>query len=78
MTQHEYAFDVKLFAVVRVTAASVDEARGAIGRLLDCEPFNVRFSDRSASLVVTEASAYTDDDGPDLFEIDGEFVAAHR
>lgn len=67
---HEYAFDVKLFAVVRVRAKDEQTARDLIQN-------NVDGMDLSAgniygdgwSLTLTEASA---DGEPDLFEIDGE------
>lgn len=72
---HAYAFDIKLAAVVRVTAVDEATALAAIERHLDAADLMVAFKDRDASVVVTEASVYIDDvAGPLLFEIDGEEV----
>ena len=64
----EYAFDVKLWAVARVTADSEQEARDKLRNYADCldigliSPDGVRF---------TEASSEGE---YDLFEIDGEAI----
>jgi hypothetical protein len=62
----EYAFDVKLWAVARVTADNVKEAREKLRNVADCmdmrlvTPDGVRFTEASSE------GAY------DLIEIDGE------
>lgn len=67
----EYAFDVKLFAVIRVTADSEEEARTAIRDKLDCADANLGAWD-DGSPILCEVSR---DDGEDqLIEVDGEAV----
>lgn len=69
MTQHEYLFDVKLFASLRVKAGSEKEARAMLAKALDCAEVNCgQWPDGSP--ITAEASL--DDDPPDLVEIDGE------
>lgn len=71
MEQHEYLFDIKLFASLRVKAESVVEARKLLASVLDCAEVNCgEWPDGSP--IVGEASL--DDDDPDLIEIDGEAV----
>lgn len=68
---HHYAFDIKLFAVVRVVASDEETARAAIEKHLDAADLMVAFKDRDTTVVVTEASLHVDDEtGPFLFEID--------
>ena len=70
---HEYAFDVKLAAVVRVWATSEEKARNALFRLVDAIDLMVPAKDREASVLVTEVSMDMDDEtAPHLFELDGE------
>ena len=72
MEQYEYAFDIKLAAVVRVSASDEASARKAIARFLDAADVLKLFADKDAKVLITEASAYVDDeDGPVLFGIDG-------
>jgi hypothetical protein len=72
---HEYAFDVKLFAVVRVIADNEQVARETISKILDCADLGITFKSSDATLKLTEASAYVDDEtGPYLFEVDGNDV----
>jgi hypothetical protein len=63
----EYAFDVKLQAVVRVFADSEPEARKKLDGL---QTVNVDVNEDGCH--ITEASV--DDCSPDLFEIDGREV----
>ena len=63
MTQ--YAFDVKLWAVARVTANNEKEARLKLSEIVDC--IDIGFDVDGVKL--TEASAEGE---YDLFEIDGE------
>lgn len=65
----EYAFDAKLWAVVRVTAKSEAAARRKMLQALDC--FSVDYD--ANGVVVTEASI-EDESGEtsELIEIDGE------
>lgn len=69
--KHEYAFDVKLFAALRVKAHSEKEARELLAQALDCVTINC-----GAILgepLIGEASI--DEEGEfDLYEIDGEAV----
>lgn len=69
---HEYAFDVKLFAVVRVVSTSEQTARTAMEQHLDAANISATSTGKDASVFVTEASLYIDDEtGPFLFEVDG-------
>lgn len=76
MKTHEYAFDIKLAAVVRVKAASEKKARAYVLKYLDCVDLsNGEKVAVKGDVVVTEASAEMDDVcGPFLFEVDGEPV----
>jgi hypothetical protein len=76
MNKHEYAFDVKLLAVVRVEAVSLAAARTAIKKALDHADLDVSYEDlRGPVKVTTKASVELDDsNGPELVEVDGEFV----
>lgn len=72
MIQHEYAFDVKLFAVIRVLADSKKNAIKILDELFDAASLNVTLKDHEAALKITEASLHVDDvEYPYLFEIDG-------
>ena len=70
---HEYLFDVKLFASIRIRAASPAEARKQLNALLDCATVNFG-ADANADPVIGEASLAQDDGGADLVEIDNEAV----
>lgn len=76
-TIHEYAFDVTLFAVIRVKATTEANAREAMDRVLSCmdlSEFTIDgMNDEMAaeSLQITEASLSTADGEPHLFELDG-------
>lgn len=71
-TEHEYAYDINMFAVVRVRATSEAKARAALVRALDAADLNVNLCDREGNLLITEASIALDGaDGPSLFEVDG-------
>lgn len=65
---HEYAFDVKLAAVVRVKARSQQAALSLLRRKLDCE---TPPEAEAAGVRITEISI-DDEAGPHCFEIDGE------
>lgn len=67
----EYAFDVKLFATIRVKAETEDQARAMLREHLQCADTNFgAWPDGSPIL----AEASVDDDHPDLIEINGEAV----
>lgn len=77
----EYAFDVALGAVVRVTAETEDEAREAMGDVLNaCSPsdaFLDGYNSAKGTVRITEFSLNYDGvyiQGGTLFEIDGEEV----
>jgi hypothetical protein len=61
----EYAFDVKLWTVARITANTEQEARKKLHEYVDC--IDIGFNENGVEL--TEASAEGD---ADLIEIDGE------
>lgn len=65
----EYAFDVKLFAAIRVKATSAAEARATLRDNLDCASCNGgAWPDGSPILF----EATVDDEEMPLLEIDGE------
>ena len=69
----EYAFDVKLAAVVRLNASSEQQARSILERVLDCIDYSRETLDDFSDARLTEVSICVDDaNGPMLFEIDGE------
>jgi len=69
---HEYAFDVKLFAAVRVKAYSLGEAKAAMAQVIDgmepCADWISGFNGASR-VKLTEVSLSRD--GVEVFEIDG-------
>lgn len=75
---HEYAFDVKLFAAVRVRAKTKKQAIELMEQVVDAlepsEEWTARFNEQLDDVCVTEISL--DEDGEDEnrepFEIDGE------
>lgn len=78
---HEYAFDVKLFAVVRVVAANKRDAIKAMEQTIDAlDLSDAEISGLNSILVqglrITEVSLAEDgeDDNRTPFEIDGEPV----
>ena len=71
----EYAFDVKMFAVVRIKAESRGKAEAALSKGLDTADLMVRIPERDGVLTLTEASIFLDDvNFPYLFEVDGHEV----
>ena len=66
---HEYAFDVKLFAAIRVKATSLKKARDLLREHVTCASANFG-AWPSGEPIVAEASV--DDDELPCFEIDGE------
>lgn len=68
---HEYAFDVKLFAAVRIKAESEGAARGILMDNLQCADCNGG-SWPNGDPIIFEASV--DDGEPYLYEVDGESV----
>lgn len=71
MAKHEYLFDVKLFAAVRVTAENAEEARAMIRDQLECADTNFGTWD-NGDPICAEASL---DGELDLVEVDGETPA---
>lgn len=67
----EYAFDVKLFASIRVEADSEEQARALLREHVDCATANFG-AWPNGDPIIGEASV--DDDHPELIEIDGEAV----
>lgn len=70
--QHEYAFDIKLWAVVRVMATSEKKAREAIISTLDCADLS-KLTLTDPTVKITEASTIAPEEGEEYkpFEIDG-------
>lgn len=69
---HEYAYDIKLAAVVRVKASSPEDAEAYLTKALDCAELDFKSTETSKCCRITEASLCVDDeDYPYLFEIDG-------
>jgi hypothetical protein len=69
---HEYAYDLKLWAVVRVKAQTEKAAREAIIATLDCADLSkLRLTD--PAVTITEASTIAPEEGEEYkpFEIDG-------
>ena len=62
------AFDIKMFAGLRIHAASEAEARADLAKYLDCATVNFG-ADKDGDPITGEASI---DGEADLFEIDGE------
>ena len=69
--QTEYAFDVKLFATIRVKATSEAEARTLLRKQVDAADTNFG-AWPNGDPIIGEASV--DDDHPELIEINGEAV----
>lgn len=67
---HEYAFDVKMLAAIRVKAATETEARAMLREHLDCADTNFG-AWPNGDPITAEASM---DGEADLYEIDGEAV----
>jgi hypothetical protein len=67
---HEYAFDVKLLAAIRVKAKSLDEARAMLNEHLQCADANFGAWPDGTPI---NAEASIDGDG-DLYEVDGELL----
>lgn len=79
---HEYAFDVKLWAVVRVKATSEERARAILRDFVECldigtvaDHHNRPDFQEGEEIRFTEASSEGD---YDLFEIDGEDLDSGR
>lgn len=78
--QHEYAFDVKLFAVVRVKACSLAEAIQALDSTVNAmqptDHWIEGYNSVGTAVKITEASLSEDGDDTNRqpFEIDGESV----
>jgi hypothetical protein len=68
---HEYLFDVKLFAAIRIKAETEADARAKLNKIFDCADANFD-SDENGGSVTGEASQ---DGDADLVEIDGEDVS---
>lgn len=65
---HEYAFDVKMFAAIRVKAETEAKARAMLAEALDCADCNMG-AWPDGTPILCEASM---DGDADLYEIDGE------
>jgi hypothetical protein len=72
MAKHEYLFDVKLFAAVRVKAESEDEARTMLKKAFDCADCNGGAWPNGDP--ITFEASLDDPANDELIEVDGEFV----
>lgn len=70
MAEHEYLFDVRMFAFIRVRAKSLAEARKMLREHLDCADCNFG-SWPNGEPITCEASI--DDDELPCVEIDGKW-----
>jgi hypothetical protein len=70
---HEYMFDVKLFASIRVKAESEKAAREKLATMLDCATLKLEDPDPSNKAPYINGEVSMDGDA-DLMEIDGEEV----
>jgi hypothetical protein len=68
----EYAFDVKMFAAIRIDAESEEDARKVLNEVLDY--IDVSYENAEHGNQVAGVSLSTDDEDPYLFEIDGDPV----
>lgn len=74
---HEYAFDVKMYAVVRIRATSRKAAESVLEQALDGASLKVKARHSSGRIV--EASTHVDDvEFPYLFEFDRQDVEAEE
>ncbi len=71
LVDREFAFDVQLFATIRVTAGSVSEARALLKENVECASANFG-SWPDGGPILGEVSVTQET--PDLIEIDGEAV----
>ncbi len=69
---HEYLFDVKLFAAIRVTATTEKEARAKLIAAIDCNTANLGAWPDGAPIICEVSLDNPDEDT--LVEIDGEAV----
>ena len=75
MIQHEYAYDIKMFAVIRVKAADIKAAEKIASQAADLASLEFTAADDELKGAIVDASINVDDvDGPYLVEIDGEEV----
>lgn len=74
---HEYAFDVKLYSVVRIRATSRKAAENVLEQALN--EASLKIKSRHNNGRITEASTYVDDvEFPYLFEFNGRDVEAEE
>jgi hypothetical protein len=70
---HEYLYDVKLFASLRIRATDRKSADAKIRDLLDCATANFGWDNEFGRPLIGEVSLDTED-GAELIEVDGECV----
>jgi len=71
MTKHDYAFELKMYAVIRLQAGCEAEARQALLAAFDGVDVTVP-QPNPALTPLLRASLYVDDElGPHLLEVDG-------
>ena len=78
MSQHEYAYDIKMAAVIRVRADNKKQACRLARQAANSAYLEFPAADDQLKLAIVDASIEMDDvDGPYLVEIDGEDVDRH-
>ena len=73
----EFAFDLMLRAAIRVNAATEYEARNMLAEALDCAYTNFG-AWPNGDPILGEVSLDTENDRPELFEVDGEQPEADK
>jgi hypothetical protein len=75
MTQHEYAYDIKMFAIIRLRASDRTQAKKLARLAADLACLEFHAADDRLRVAIVDASVHVDDEGgPYLIEIDGEDV----
>lgn len=72
--KHEYAYDIKMFAVIRILARNRKEAEKILDRALDKAELEIEnhSNDELLKESIESTAIYVDDAaGPYLFEVDG-------
>jgi len=75
MTKHEYAYDIKMFAIIRLYASDKKEAERLLTLAINNARLTIDSVDPEVTSAITDTAINVDDVlGPWLFEIDGEDV----
>jgi hypothetical protein len=73
MIKHEYTYDIKMFALIRIRAESRGEAKKLARAAAEFACLEFHSADDQLKSAIVDASVHMDDEGgPFLTEIDGE------